>query len=128
MGFNRRIMGANVRAYRISTLPHDYPAPQTNEKTNMHTPFTFSASLRGSRVSPQLTISNQDSSAMVPSIENLFLQHDLGHLALGCAINEVCQRQSSVATGDGVIAHLVAHRSNSTLAPIGSAEVVVELR
>lgn len=124
------------RAYRISILLLVYPAKQTNKKSSMHTPFTLSARQRRTHVflhsklsqTGPLTISNQYSSAMVPSIENLLFQHDLGHLALGCAINEICQRQGPIATGDGVISHFVTHRSNSTLAPIGCAEVVVELR
>ena len=62
-------------------------------------------------MSARLTISNEDCAAMVPSLENLLLQHDFGDTSLGCFIEQITKGEMFLAaTDDWEMAQLLAHR------------------
>lgn len=68
------------------------------------------------------TIANEDSPAMVPSLEQLVFQENLGDVILWSRVNEVSQ--CLVSEGNKKVAHFLNHRVSRVPAPLCILELV----
>lgn len=78
--------------------------------------------------SPFITITKQHSSAIVPSIENLLLEHDFGDQVLWRIVDQIRHGETAVSSRDRKIADLFAHLLRSLGTPLRVAEGVVLFR